>query len=191
MKKINLDQSHPIYDSREECNAIIETNTDRLLVGCSSTVIPDGVREIAFGAFENCKDLETLNIPQSVVAIGTAAFSCSGLKEIVLPDALTTVESATFAQCEHLESVKLPAGLKSIGSGAFSKCTSLRSIDIPAGVKKIDECAFQKCVNLKTITLPAGISKIAVDAFNGCTSLECRVRSKSEIILVHLVEEFR
>ena len=169
LKKINLDQSHPIYDSREECNAIIETNTDRLLVGCSSTVIPDGVREIAFGAFENCKDLETINIPQSVVAIGTAAFSCSGLKEIVLPDALTTVESATFAQCEHLESVKLPAGLKSIGSGAFSKCTSLRSIDIPDGVDNLSSYVFEDCPSLAAIRFPNG-SKV-YDAREGVNAI--------------------
>lgn len=166
---IAVDDSHPIYDSREDCNAIIETNTDKLVLGCSATVIPEGVREIARGAFEHCKELETINIPQSVMAIETAAFSASGLKKVTLPDGLTSIESAVFSECEQLESVELPRNLKSICMSAFSKCRNLKAIDIPAGVEDISSSAFEECSSLAAIRFPEG-SKV-YDAREGINAL--------------------
>ena len=153
---VSVDDSHPIYDSREDCNAVIETNTDKLILGCSATVIPEGVREIARGAFEHCGELETINIPQTVMSIETAAFSATGLKKVTLPDRLTSIESAVFAECDHLETVELPRNLKSICSMAFSKCRNLKSVDIPAGVEEISPSAFEECTSLAAIRFPEG-----------------------------------
>ena len=169
LTNINVDDSHPIYDSREDCNAIIETNTDRLILGCTSTVIPEGVLVIAPGAFQHCKDLETINIPQSVKAIETAAFCRTGLKHVTLPDAITTIESATFEGCEQMESVVLPKNLKAIRMSAFSKCASLKAIDIPAGVEEISNNAFEDCPSLASIRFPEG-SKV-FDAGEGINAL--------------------
>ena len=156
LTSINLDDSHPIYDSRESCDAIIETNTDKLILGCASTVIPEGVEVIAYGAFQHCKGLETIDFPQSVKSIETAAFSCTGLKHITLPDSITTIESATFEGCEQLESVTLPKNLKAIRMMAFAKCASLKAIDIPAGVEEISNNTFEDCPSLTTIRFPEG-----------------------------------
>ena len=169
LTSVSVDDSHPIYDSREECNAVIETNTDKLILGCSATVIPEGVREIARGAFEHCKELETIDIPQTVMAIETAAFSATGLKKITLPDGLTSIESAVFSECEQLESVELPRNLKSICMSAFSKCRNLKAIDIPAGVEEISSSAFEECSSLAAIRFPYG-SKV-YDASEGINAI--------------------
>jgi len=71
---------NPIYDSRDNCNAIIETATNKLVVGCMNTTIPDSVSEIGEDAFSGCSGLSSINIPDSVSVIGTRAFlGCRGL----------------------------------------------------------------------------------------------------------------
>lgn len=87
LKEITVDEDNPIYDSRNNCNAIVETATSTLVQGCSTTRIPDTVTGIGMAAFRGC-NFEVITIPDSVKYIGEDAFSlCSKLKEIVISDA--------------------------------------------------------------------------------------------------------
>ena len=70
------------YDSRDNCNAIIVTNTNTLLRGCRNTVIPEGIKTIGYYAFESCKGMAYINIPNSVTDIDSRAFTYSDLKEL-------------------------------------------------------------------------------------------------------------
>ena len=71
------------YDSRDNCNAIIETSTNTLISGCKTTVIPNSVTSIGFYAFSDCTGLTSITIPNSVTSIGYHAFGgCSGLTSI-------------------------------------------------------------------------------------------------------------
>ena len=85
LKSITVSPYNPVYDSRANCNGIIETATNKLLVGCRSTVIPDGVTSIGDEAFRGRTSLKSIVIPDSVTSIGDRAFwGCSSLESIIV-----------------------------------------------------------------------------------------------------------
>ncbi len=83
---ITVDKNNRHYDSRENCNAIIETKRNTLIAGCSKTIIPESVTSIGKGAFRECEALMSIHIPESVTSIGDWAFDvCDALKSIYIP----------------------------------------------------------------------------------------------------------
>jgi hypothetical protein len=83
LNSITVDEGNERYDSRNNCNAIIETETNTLITGCSSTIIPSSVRSIGNGAFAYCSNLTSLDIPNSVTNISNDAFErCTSLTSI-------------------------------------------------------------------------------------------------------------
>lgn len=152
LTEIIVDIDNPVYDSRNNCNAIIETSTNSLISGCITTVIPDGVEYIGGYAFDNLEELESIDIPSSVTKIGQYAFfNCRNLKSIVLPENLTYIGSRSFGQCHSLKNVTLPDGMETIGSRAFYYCDSLESITIPASVTIVEGSAFLACSSLANV----------------------------------------
>ena len=120
LDRITVDDNNTVYDSRENCNAIIESDSNKLIYGCNSTVIPDSVTSIKYRAFSGLKALENIVIPESVTSIGSSAFSgCSSLKEITVPSSVDKIDDNTFIDCTSLKTVNLPDGITSIGEGAF------------------------------------------------------------------------
>lgn len=98
-KTITVDPENQWYDSREECNAIIQTQGNRLIVGCSETVIPESVTEIETAAFSYLKDLKSITIPASVTKIGSHAFyNCPNLTDVtnLTEDVLQQINQDTF-----------------------------------------------------------------------------------------------
>ena len=186
LTSITVDRNNPKYDSRNDCNAIIETATNTLIAGCVNTVIPndicsiadhafinipDGVTSIGSGAFYGCSSLISINIPDEVTSIGEEAFSyCSSLISINIPDGVTSIGNQAFYGCSSLTSINIPDGVTSIGELAFSDCSSLTSINIPDGVT-IGGGAFWGCSTLTSITIPDGVTSIGEWTFCGCSSL--------------------
>ena len=83
LTSIAVDVDNSVYDSRECCNAIIETATNTLIRGCENTTIPNSVTIIEGSAFEGCTGLISIEIPNSVTSIGMWAFSdCNALTDI-------------------------------------------------------------------------------------------------------------
>ena len=152
LTSIKVDEQNTKYDSRNNCNAIIETATDKLVSGCKNTIIPTDVKSIGMGAFGGCVGLETIVIPESVKDIGSYVFSdCTGLKEISLPEGITDIKMGTFEMCSSLKSVSIPSGVTSIEIYAFSGCISLTDITIPDSVEDIADSAFSGCTSLADI----------------------------------------
>lgn len=145
LESIVVEEGNSKYDSRDNCNAVIETATNTLKVGLSSTKIPNTVTTIGGGAFE-----------------GTT------LKSIVIPEGVTLIDNSAFSDCKSLETVSLPNSLESIYPLAFQN-SNISSISIPAGVKGIGENAFYGCENLSTITVSNGNAKY--DSRDNCNAL--------------------
>ncbi len=94
---ITVDEKNSVYDSRDNCNAIIKTETNELIVGCYNTVIPNGVKSIANYAFEEVGHLGDVIIPPSVTSIGDYAFRSSYLTGVYLPPSITSIGKYAFA----------------------------------------------------------------------------------------------
>ncbi len=172
LETIKVDSNNMTYDSRNNCNAIIETSTGKLIAGCKNTFIPSGVTKIENYAFNGCIGLTSMDIPSSITSIGEGAFfECSGLENILLPDGITEIAVETFHSCSSLTSIVLPSNLKAIKYIAFSGCSSLESIIIPSGVTRIYNGTFSGCSSLKSIILSANVDTIDSGAFWGCSSL--------------------
>ncbi|MCQ2274065.1 MAG: leucine-rich repeat protein [Bacteroidales bacterium] len=173
LQTIVVDSNNPKYDSRNNCNAIIETASNKMIAGCPNTVIPDSVTEIGESTFCGCNNLQSIVIPDSVMKIGEYAFSgCSSLQTIVIPDLVTEIGESTFRDCNNLQSIVIPDSVMKIGENAFSGCSSLQSIVIPDSVTEIGEGAFYHCSSLQTIVIPDSVTEIRRSAFRGCSSLQ-------------------
>ncbi len=150
---ITVNKNNPKYDSRNDCNAIIETDTNTLISGCENTVIPNTVTSIGNNAFYYCSNLTSITIPSSVTSIGDYAFYyCYNLKEITIPDSVVSIGSSAFYYCYNLKEIIIPNSVVSIGSYAFERCSSLTTIEIPASVTSIGYFAFLYCSKLTSLT---------------------------------------
>lgn len=166
-----VDAGNAYYDSRNNCNAIIETSSNVLSTGCKNTVIPNSISSIGDYAFEGCTDLTSIEIPNSVTSIGDDAFYCSGLTSIEIPNSVTSIGKSVFNGCSSLTSIKIPNSVTGIGESAFSYCSSLNSIEIPNSVTSIGDYAFSGCSGLNSIEIPNSVTSIGDYAFRGCSSL--------------------
>ena len=138
----------------------------------TAAVIEDGVTHIGDGTFANDWNLRSLDIPDSVKAIGIYAFYDTGLTgEIVLPEGLTYLGEGVFSECSLLTTVDVPDLVTSIGDRTFYKCTALESVTLGDSIKSIGYEAFTGCTALKSIVVPEGVTSVNVRAFEGCTSL--------------------
>ena len=149
---IVVDSDNQILDSRDNCNAIIETATNTLILGCKNTLIPNSVTSIGSDAFFYCSGLTSIDIPNSVTSIGYEAFNyCTGLTSVTIPNSVTSIGSYAFDGCSSLTSITIPNSVTNIGSWAFMYCRSITSVIIPSSVTNIGQCAFGGCSSLTSI----------------------------------------
>ena len=169
---MNVAAGNPIYDSRDSCNAIIETATGTLIAGCMNTVIPETVSAIGNNAFSGSFMLTKVTIPKSVTSIGDYAFAgCTSLSSINIPNSVTSIGDLAFGSCSALTSLDIPNSVIRIGKAAFGGCKSLESIRLPKSVTAIDDNEFFGCAMLTDINISNAITSIGAAAFHGCLSL--------------------
>ena len=163
-----------------------------------SVVFEPGVINIAYKAFENCKNLKSIIIPDSVMDIGPDAFSgCESLENITIPDSVTSIGGSAFENCKSLENITIPDSVKSIYAGAFEETAYYKNesnwengvlyignhlVDVndnitdeyivKDGTLTIADSAFCDLNKLKSITIPDSVISIGYMAFYNCTSLE-------------------
>ena len=139
----------------------------------TSVVIPEGVTTIGERAFNACVNLREVSIPSSVTTILLYAFrDCSGLTSVVIPSSMTTIGEGIFDGCSSLTSVTIPEGVTTIEYGPFSGCSGLTSVVIPSSVTKIGISAFSGCSGLTSVVIPSSVTTIGSSAFSGCSRLE-------------------
>ena len=161
LEKITVESGNSRYDSRDNCNSIIDKKTNTLIVGCKNSIIPNSVTSIGSGAFAYCSGLTELTLPNSVTSIGYAAFrGCSGLTELTLPNSVTSIGERAFEGCTGLTELTLPNSVKSIGDGAFAYCSGMTELTLPNSVTSIGDGAFGDCSGLSKITSLAEIPPV-------------------------------
>lgn len=126
---LKVDKDNPIYDSRENCNAIIETATNKLIVGCRSTVIPSSVQSIGTHAFVSCP-IQDIEIPSGVRSIDDYAFHGCDLIRIAIPETVTWIGEGALGGCTEIycAAIEPPACL-------WNSMDSSATVYIPCGTK--------------------------------------------------------
>lgn len=129
LTSIVVESGNKNYDSRNNCNAIINTRSNSLIAGCKNTVIPNGVTYIDNYAFSGCSDLTSVNIPNSVKTLGQNAFyDCKSLTSVEIPNSVTSIYINAFMNCTGLKSVAIGNSVTDIQYYAFAGCTALTDI---------------------------------------------------------------
>ena len=127
LNQITVDAGNPVYDSRGGCNAVIETASNKLVMGSTSTIIPDGVTSIGSHAFAESR-LTNIDFPPSVTSIGNYAFFLTALADVVIGNSITAIGEGAFYCCYDLKTVTIGNSVTSIGEYAFQSCDSLMRV---------------------------------------------------------------
>ena len=128
ISEIVVDSKNTKYNSKNNCNAIIETSTNRLVKGCKNTIIPNTVKIIGKSAFA-LNNLNAMTIPEGVQSIEAYAFSyCPNLKTMNIPNSVTSIDKQAFIGCTNLTTVTLGTGLKYMNIEVFDNCKNLTSV---------------------------------------------------------------
>lgn len=185
LEQIVVDSSNSVYDSRNNCNAIIETDSNILITGCINTIIPDGIVRIESDAFNGCKGLKSISIPETVESIGSFAFHQTGLTSVFIPYSVEKIETSygtyhyPFYECSSLEEIivdKNNPNYSSLDGVLFNK-SKTQLLNYPDGKK--DETyiipdtvsqlsnnteyayyPFYNCAYLKNIIFPENVTFI-------------------------------
>ncbi len=182
LTSIIVERGNTVYDSRNNCNAIIVTAINKLIKGCENTVIPKSVTSIGDHAFLRCSGLTFVTIPNSVISIGNYAFMhCSGLTSFIIPNSVTSIGISAFNGCSGLTSIVTPQNVTNIRSGVFADCISLTSIVVESGNTVYDSrnncnaiihtSANRLIAGCKNTIVPNSVTSIGDYAFYRCNGL--------------------
>lgn len=194
LSSITVDENNTVYDSRNNCNAIIETETNTLISGCKNTVIPNTVITIGYSAFGKCRSLTSIDIPDSVTTINTEAFGdCSGLSAITIPSSVEEIDDYSFNGCWiQKDNFINNSGLDEVtnnywGAKLYSELVNdiyindngqvigykygITELNIPSGITEINNEVFESCQTLTSATIPDSVTYIGSRAFGGCNNL--------------------
>ena len=179
---VTVDEENAVYDSRNGCNAIIESATDTLVFGCRNTVIPDGIKAIGTTAFDDCSGLSAITIPESVTAINDFAFYGCGLTSVVIPAAVKEIGYGVFSGCSALKNITVDAenavydsrdNCNAIIETASNKLiTGCPGAIVPKGTVSIRENAFEAFYTMKRLSIPLSVEHIEDGAFTDCGLLD-------------------
>jgi hypothetical protein len=127
-RTIRVAEGNTVYDSRNNCNAIIRTSNNQLVLGCANTVIPDDVVSLGALAFCDCRDLRSISLPAGLRYIGGWALAGTPLTTVTIPEQVNFIDYMAFKSCNQLTSINLPASIESLDDYVFLDCPNLLSV---------------------------------------------------------------
>ena len=177
-----VDPANEDYDSRDNCNAIIKSYNDELIIGCKNSTIPNGVESIGEDAFNHCTGLTSITIPSSVTEIGGWSFWFTGLTSINIPASVTYIGTNPFGGCAELTEITVESGNTVFdsrnGCNAIIRTSTnellagCQNTVIPDDATRIGNDAFYYCSNLTgELVIPENITSIGEYAFEHCSGL--------------------
>lgn len=184
LQSLVVDENNPKYTSRDsnsnECNCIVEkpvatrgrrsavNNQLTLIQGCNVTTLPDNIKHIASGAFDECTRLTSITLPDGLLTIGDNVFrGCTALSgNIIVPNTVESIGESTFRNCIALQGINI--NIPVISSYLFKDCSSLSSVTLGNNVTEIGNQAFMNDSSLTAITIPDGVTEIGTSAFANC-----------------------
>ena len=156
------------------CSSLTKTNYTGDIAGWCNIKFGSGANPIYYSHnfYINDQEIKDLVIPNSITSIGDEAFAgCSSLTSVTIPNSVTSIGYQAFSGCSSLTSVTIGNSVTSIGYQAFSNCSSLTSVTIGNSVTSIRDCAFWNCSSLTSITIPNSVTSIGIDTFRYCSKL--------------------
>jgi hypothetical protein len=187
LSTMEVDSGNQYYDSRNNCNAIIETSSNTLIAGCPNTDIPYTVKSIGDSAFAYMYKINEVVLPEGVTSIKGNAFQyCQNMTMIIFPSTLETIDVDVFYYCIGLTSITIPDSLTEIGRSAFRQCDNLKTVNI-LSVEKLCSIQLGNYMSAPTnngaslyingalvteITIPETITQINNNTFYNCKNLE-------------------
>ena len=136
-------------------------------------VLPETVREIGSHAFYDCNSMKSINVPVGVAAIKEYTFfGCASLLDISIPDTVLSVGDYAYYGCVVAKTLDLSNTLKSIGAYAFYNCNQVKEIILPNTLKSIGDYAFRSCSSITEISIPDSVTELGDCVFYACTGLE-------------------
>ena len=175
LDSISVDEDNPVFDSRDNCKAIIETKSGRLIVACKHSSIPEGVKVIDWQAFDKSYAESKIFIPASLEDIEGLR---GGFRSYIEVDAANKffdsrdncnaiIETKTNTLAYGSSHTVIPYGVESIGVSAFYNCKGIKKMVIPESVNFINHDAFADA-EIGELYIPRSVEQISPGAFDSC-----------------------
>lgn len=182
LQALSVEEGNSVFDSRNNCNAIIETATNTLRVACMNTVIPSTVKALGDMAFSGKPGLKEVKIPSSVTSLGWATFwADTELTKVEMSSGITNLGESPFGGCESITSFTIDKANPKydsrnncnaiIETASNTLIQGFSTTKIPEGVKVIAPAAFRSLSTLTEIEIPASVEKIEPEAFLYCNQM--------------------
>ena len=174
LKSIKIPNSVTAIGSRAFywCNGLTSVYINDLEAWCNIQFV-DNPLSIAHHLYLNGTEIRDLVIPDEVTTIGNNTFSgASSLRSVKIHDKVTSIGNYAFRDCSGLTSVTIPNSVTSIGNYAFDGCSGLTSVTIPQSVTSIGSSAFSGCSGLTSVIIPSSVENIDYNAFYNCNNLK-------------------
>ena len=189
LEHISVADGNTTFDTRNDCNALIYTSEDKLVLGCKNSTIPDGIEIIGSQAFAG-KPIESVTIPSTVTTIESSAFNnCWALTSCNLPNSVVKIGDYAFReiglttplyndkffvfQPRNVEGeLTIPDGIVHIAGTALAQCEKITKINFPTTLKSVGVDVFWNIDSIRSIELPEGVDSLGMYIFDYCERLE-------------------